>query len=364
MFSSMRRGDIDTPALIVDVKVLKRNITEMADFARSLGKKLRPHVKTHKTPEIAWMQMEAGADGICVQKLGEAEVMAEAGLDDILVSNEVVGVQKMHRLVKLAEKVKLSVAVDDVENVSELGRFCRENGVEVGVYVDVDCGMHRTGVPPEKAWLLAEKVTRTEGVYLVGLMGYEGHAGSPTSREERHKLIEEAVKATLHAAKLMKNNGIEPGEVSMGSSATVRVSGRYEGVTELQPGMYVFNDWYLVEREAATQETCALHVLTTVMSKTSPERCVVDAGSKAFHLDMGRYPVCVGVEGVEIYKLSEEHGWVKLSGKAVDKVKLGDRLEFIPYHVCPCVNQFDIMYGLEGDSVTKIWEIKARGKVT
>jgi len=139
----------------------------------------------------------------------------------------------------------------------------------------------------------------------------------------------------------------------------VRLSAQYDGVTELQPGMYVFNDWYLVEREAASVETCALHVLTTVMSKTSPDRCVVDAGSKSFHFDLGRYPACFGVEGVEMYRFSEEHGWVRLSGKAQTNV----RLEFIPYHVCPCVNQFDKIY-VDGVNVVNVWEIKARGCVT
>ena len=360
----MNQDDIDTPALIVDVNILRRNIMEMAEFSKRLGRKLRPHVKTHKVPEIAWMQLRAGSSGICVQKLGEAEVMAESGISDIFISNEVVGRQKMIRLTRLAEKVRLMVAADDLENVMELGRSCREAGVEVGVYVDVDCGMHRTGVAPEKAWEIAKKVTEHEGLYLVGVMGYEGHAGAPINRDERNRLVDEAVKATLRAVQIMKSKGIEPAEVSVGSSATVKLSAQYDGVTELQPGMYVFNDWYLVEREAASVETCALHVLTTVMSKTSPDRCVVDAGSKSFHFDMGRYPVCVGMEGVEMYRLSEEHGWVRLSGKAPTNVRLGDRLEFIPYHVCPCVNQFDKIYGVDGVNVVNVWEIKARGCVT
>jgi len=358
------RDEIDTPALVVDMKVLNKNIEEMASFARSLGKKLRPHVKTHKVPEIAKMQLKAGSTGICVQKLGEAEVMAEAGIDDIFISNEVVGVQKIIRLVRLAEKIELSVAVDHPQNVLDLGKACKEAGVELGVYIDVDSGMHRTGVEPNRAGQLAETVVKTEGLKLVGIMSYEGHAGTPTDSEERKRLIDKAVRLTIEAVKDIRRKGIDLGVVSMGSSATVRRSATYEEVTELQPGMYVFNDWYLVEREAATPETCALTVLTTVMSKTANDRCVVDAGSKAFHFDMGRYPVCVNMEGVEIYKFSEEHGWVRLIGDAGVKVKLGDRLSFIPYHVCPCVNQFDIIYGVEGERVTNIWQVKARGKMT
>jgi len=360
----MQKDEIDTPALVVDLEILSRNIEELARFAREKGRKLRPHAKTHKVPEIAQMQIQAGAVGICVQKLGEAEVMARGGLRDIFVSNEVVGKQKMPRLTRLAEKVKLSVAVDHPQNITEIGEACREAGVEVGVYVDVDPGMHRTGVPPERAPDLARLVSKTDGLFLVGVMGYEGHAGGPRDRDERMRLIREAMETTMKAVRLIKQAGVEPGEVSVGSSATVRFSAGFEGVTELQPGMYVFNDYYLVEREAATPATCALHVLATIMSRAAPDRGVVDAGSKAFHLDMGRYPVAVGVAGVEVFKFSEEHGWLKLSGEAQEKLKLGDRIEFIPYHVCPCVNQFDTLYGLRNDRVEKEWQIEARGKLT
>ncbi|MEM0381547.1 MAG: alanine racemase [Nitrososphaerota archaeon] len=360
----MDKSEIDTPALIVDLDVMMRNIREMAKLARERDVKLRPHVKTHKVPEIAKIQVEEGGRGICVQKLGEAEVMAANGLNDIFITNEVVGQVKLSRLARLREQVDVYVAVDHPDNVSDLSRTMREQGLELGVYVDVDSGMHRTGVPPEKAPELAEAVSKSEGLYLVGIMAYEGHAGGPINREERISLINKAMEQTLLAVRLIRQRGIEVGEVSVGSSATVRYSSTFEGITEIQPGMYVFNDYYLVEREAATIDTCALHVLATVMSRPSPERGVVDAGSKTFHFDMNRYPIAVGIEGVEIVKFSEEHGWLILRGQAQEKIKLGDRLEFIPYHVCPCVNQFDILYGLRRDKVEKSWTIAARGKVT
>jgi len=358
------KSDIDTPALIVDIDVMMRNIREMAKLAKERGLKLRAHVKTHKVPQIAKIQVEEGGNGICVQKLSEAEVMAENGLDNIFITNEVVGQLKLPRLAKLRERIDVFVAVDHLDNIRELSHVMKEHGLELGVYVDVDCGMHRTGVPPEKAPDLAEAVTRSEGLYLVGLMAYEGHAGAPRDREERISLINKAMEQTLFSVKLVKRRGIEVNEVSVGSSATVRYSSMFEGITELQPGMYVFNDYYLVEREAATIDSCALHVLTTVMSRPSPDRGVIDAGSKTFHFDMNRYPVAVGDEGVEIVKFSEEHGWLILRGQAQEKIRLGDRLEFIPYHVCPCVNQFDMLYGLRGGKVESVWPVAARGKVT
>ncbi|GBC71915.1 D-threonine aldolase [Candidatus Calditenuaceae archaeon HR02] len=358
------KSEIDTPALIVDVDVMIRNIRDMAKFAKERGLKLRPHVKTHKAPQIAKMQVEEGGNGICVQKLGEAEVMAEYGLDNIFITNEVVGRLKLSRLAKLREKIEVFVAVDHLDNIRDLSNIMRDRGLDLGVYVDVDCGMHRTGVPPEKAPDLAEAITRSEGLYLVGIMAYEGHAGAPLGREERKNLIRKAMEQTLFSVKLVERKGIEVNEVSVGSSATVRYSGMFEGITELQPGMYIFNDYYLVEREAATVDTCALHVLTTVMSRPSPDRGVIDAGSKTFHFDMNRYPIAVGVEGVEIVKFSEEHGWLTLKGEAQHRIRLGDRLEFIPYHVCPCVNQFDTLYGLKGDKVQYMWTVAARGKVT
>jgi D-serine deaminase-like pyridoxal phosphate-dependent protein len=359
----MDKLEIDTPALIVDLDVMMKNIREMAKLAKERGVKLRAHVKTHKVPEIAKIQLEEGSRGICVQKVGEAEVMADHGINDIFITNEVVGTPKIKRLARLAEKNKMYVAVDHPENVKSLSEIMKENGVELGIYIDIDCGMHRTGIPPEKAPELASLVARSDGLFLAGVMGYEGHAGSPIRREERERLTDEAMKTTMEAVRLINKQGIEVKEVSVGSTPTVWYSSSYEGVTEIQPGTYVFNDYYLVERGVAPIERCALHVLATVMSRAAPDRGVIDAGSKAFQLDMNRYPITVGIQGVEVIKFSEEHGWLKITGEAQNKVKLGDKLEFIPYHVCTCVNQFDTMYIVKNNKVQHEYQIKARGKM-
>ncbi|MEM2549977.1 MAG: DSD1 family PLP-dependent enzyme [Nitrososphaerota archaeon] len=362
-YITMNKLDIDTPALVVNFDVMMRNIREMAKLAKESGVKLRAHVKTHKVPEIAKLQLEEGSKGICVQKLGEAEVMANHGIDDIFITNEIVGEKKIKRLADLAEKIKIYVAVDHPENVISLSQSMKERGVELGVYIDVDCGMHRTGVSPEKAPELASLIHRSEGLYFAGVMGYEGHAGAPLKADERQKLTEEAIQMTLEAVRLIKNRGIEVKEVSVGSTPTVAYSSKFEEVTEIQPGTYVFNDYYLVDRAVATIETCALRVLATVMSRSAPDRGVIDAGSKAFQLDMNRYPVATGIQGVEVIKFSEEHGWLKITGEAQNKIKLGDKLEFIPYHVCTCVNQHDTMYITRNDKVIYEWQIKARGKM-
>lgn len=359
----MNKLEIDTPAIIVDFDVMIRNIRDMAKLAKDRGVKLRAHIKTHKVPEIAKIQLEEGSRGICVQKVGEAEVMANEGINDIFITNEVVGDAKIKRLARLAEKNKLYVAVDHPENIKNLSRIMKENGVELGIFIDVDCGMHRTGVPSTEAPELAELITRSEGLYLKGVMGYEGHAGAPLKKEERQKLTEEAMKTTLEAVDLIKKAGIEVEEVSVGSTPTVWYSSSYQEVTEIQPGTYVFNDYYLVDRGVVTIERCALHVLTTVMSRAAPDRGVIDAGSKAFQLDMNKYPTVVGIDGVEVVKFSEEHGWLKITGEAQEKIKLGDKLEFIPYHVCTCVNQFDTIYITRNDKVEHEWQIKARGKM-
>jgi D-serine deaminase-like pyridoxal phosphate-dependent protein len=360
---AMDKLEIDTPALIVDLDVMMKNIREMAKLAKERGVKLRSHIKTHKVPEIAKMQLEEGSRGICAQKVGEAEVMADHGINDIFITNEVVGTPKIKRLARLAERNKIYVAVDHPENIKSLSEIMKENGVELGIYIDVDCGMHRTGITPEKAPELASLVTRSDGLFLAGVMGYEGHAGAPIRREERERLTDEAMKTTMEAVRLINKEGIEVKEVSVGSTPTVWYSSSYEGVTEIQPGTYVFNDYYLVERGVVPIERCALHVLVTVMSRTAPDRGVIDAGSKAFQLDMNRYPIAVDIQGVEVVKFSEEHGWLKITGEAQNKVKLGDKLEFIPYHVCTCVNQFDIMYIIKNDKVQQEYQIKARGKM-
>jgi D-serine deaminase-like pyridoxal phosphate-dependent protein len=358
----MYKDDLDTPALLLDLDRLENNIDRMAKFTKECDVDLRPHAKTHKIPDLAKMQISAGSKGVCLQKLSEAEVFASAGIRDIFITNEIVAAQKHERLAELAGKIHVGVAADDPDVVLSMGRAVREAGSELDVYVDVDCGMGRTGVSAEDAAGIAEVISREKNLVFKGIMSYEGHVGSGKSREERVKLAEESMRVVARAKKGIEKKGMNVDVVSVGSSVSTWVVARDPVVTEVQPGMYVFNDTGLVDKEVANVDDCALTVLATVMSKPAIDRAVVDAGSKAFQWDQGKFPRAFDAEGVEMVKFSEEHGWLRLAvgGK---QLTVGDRLQFIPVHCCTCVNQHDEMIGLRKSKVERIWPILARGKM-
>ncbi len=360
---NLNKEDLDTPSLLVDLAIMEKNMKRMADFARECGVNLRPHAKTHKVPEIAKLQLEAGSSGVCLQKLSEAEVFASQGIDDIFITNEVVGTKKLERLADLAKKTHLGVAVDDQSNMMEISKACSDAGSEIDLYVEVDVGMHRCGAAtPKQAIELAELISKQKNVILKGLMGYEGHVAEGKTKEERLKICKEAMDVISTTKSGMKDKGLDVDVVSVGSSVSSWINAKNPDVTEIQPGMYLFNDVGLVEKEVATYDDCALTVLSTVMSKPTDTRAVVDAGSKAFNFDQKRFPKAKGRDGLEVVKFSEEHGWLELSKN--NDVSVGNRLEFIPYHCCTCVNQHEEMIGLRGSRVEKTWKILARGRMS
>lgn len=356
---------MDTPSLLVELSLMEKNMSRMANFAKECGVKLRPHAKTHKVPEIAKMQLEAGSTGVCLQKLSEAEVFASQGIDDIFITNEVVGAQKLERLARLAKSIHIGVAVDDQNNVKEISKECTNARSEIDLYVEVDVGMHRCGTAtPKQAVELANLISKQRNVVLKGIMGYEGHVAEGKTKEERLKMCNEAMNVVSDTKRGMKERGLSVEVVSVGSSVSSWINAKHPDVTEIQPGMYLFNDVGLVEKEVATYDDCALTVLSTVMSKPTYTHAVVDAGSKAFNFDQKRFPRA-RQDGLEVVKFSEEHGWLELqNGVSSGKISLGDRLEFIPYHCCTCVNQHDEMVGLRGSKVEKTWRILARGRMT
>ena len=354
------KDDLDTPSLLVNLDIMERNIQKMADFTKSCGVNLRPHVKTHKIPELAKIQIEAGARGVCLQKVSEAEVFANHGLDDIFVTNEIVSPQKIQRVALLADRIKLAVAVDSYENAVDLSKACSEVGSELNVLVDIDVGMHRCGVQPGEAGKLAELVSKQKNLVFKGIMGYDGHVGHGKTREDQEKLANESMALIAEAKKSVKKAGISVDVTSVGSSVSTWTDAKNPEVTEVQPGMYVFNAVNLVEEGVATLEDCALTVLCTIMSKPTEDRAIMDAGSKAFHFDQAQYPWLAGLEGATVYAFNEEHAYISLKGES-RRLKVKDRVEAIPVHCCTCINQHDEMIGLRGNKVEKIWKIAARG---
>lgn len=359
----MQLDDLDTPSIVVDLDRLEKNIKRMVAFTKECGVKLRPHVKTHKCPEIAKLQLAAGSTGVCLQKVSEVEVFAASGIKDIFLTNEIVVPSKIERLARVAEKTHIGVAVDDIEVARLMGKVFREVGSEADVYVDVDVGMKRCGIAAKHAPALAQQVARENNLVFRGLMGYEGQVNGAKTKKEQVGESAAAMRSMSAAKRGIKKKGLAVDVVSVGSSVSTWINARHPDVTEVQPGMYVFNDHVLVERGVATWDDLALTLVATVMSKPTEDRAVVDAGSKAFNFDTGRFPMAFEEKGAVMEHFSEEHGWLHLMGDA-RKLKIGDRMRFVPAHCCTMVNQHEKIYGIRGERVEKVYPVLARGKMS
>ena len=361
--------ELETPSLLFDLDVVDRNIAEMSALARDAAVRLRPHTKTHKSPAIARRQVAAGATGITVAKLGEAEVMADAGLDDILIAYPIWGPSKLTRLRALIERATVRVSLDSVEVAEAVGAVGIDAGRDVDVLVEVDTGLGRLGASPgDPAAELALKVDGVRGVRVAGFLTHAGHAYRAATPQELEATAEREALDLLASAERCAALGLSIEEISVGATPTVRIAARVPGVTEIRPGTYVFNDVQQMRLGVADESTCGARVLATVISTPSDERFVIDAGSKSLGGDGTDDPpfpgrgVIVGRPGLRLEFLSEEHGVGSTDG--IDRVRIGDRLEVIPLHVCTCVNLFDAAIGVRGDAVVEEIPIAGRGKVT
>lgn len=352
-------ADVDTPALILDKAKLLRNIHKMADFVSGRPTKLRPHAKTHKCAEIARLQLEAGAVGITCAKLGEAEALADAGIDDIFIANQVVGAQKLVRLVALARRCRVSVAVDDAENVRQLSAAAAAARVIIRVLVEVDVGMGRCGVQSsEAAVALARKVTAAPALVFAGLQAYEGHLQNVTPLEKRETLVLADMRRALVAKEHIEAAGLKVQDVSGCGTGTHTVTSRLPWITELQCGSYATMDAQYAAVGGANYEN-ALTVLVTVISRPRSGLAVVDTGLKAITPEFGDPAVLV--DGATWLDFSEEHGRIAVSGLA-SGLRVGDKVEVIPRHGCTTVNLYDRYHVLENDAVIDVWHVAARGR--
>lgn len=351
--------EVDTPALLVDLDIIEGNLRRMASFLESGQAVLRPHVKTHKCPELALRQIEYGARGITCAKLGEAEVMVQGGVADILIANQVVGKTKIGRLMELAGRVNLTVAVDSAENALDLSSAAQQRGVEVGVLVEVDVGMHRCGVAPgQEAVRLCHAVAGLKGLRFVGLMGYEGHAVFLPDRQQREEECRKAMGLLVDAVLAVEASGLEVKVVSAGGTGTYDVTGRYPRVTEIQAGSYVLMD--ATYRRIVPEFECALTLLTTVISRPTETRVIVDVGRKGISDDFG-LPVPADRQDLAMVSLSEEHGKLEASGRT--DLRVGDKIELLPSHCCTTINLHDVFYCHRQGRVEAVWSIAGRGKL-
>jgi D-serine deaminase-like pyridoxal phosphate-dependent protein len=358
--------ELDTPALIIDLDKTEKNLKAMQDLANSAGIKLRPHTKTHKMADIAHLQLEYGAKGITVAKLGEAEAMAEAGIMDIFIATQIVGKQKLARLRSLADKAKLRVAVDSIYHVEQLADFFGEQ-VPVEIMIEVDTGMHRCGIKPEEAVQLAgEIVGKFPQVKFAGIFAHEGHTYDAADKEQMKQIALDTQRDIIETGNRIKEKWGIQCEISIGCSLGQLVGEFLPGITEARPGTYVFYDvghsFYL-----GNTDNCATTVLATVISKPGEDRVVADAGSKSMTIDQRSSGVLKtkGFGFIKNYpdllikKLSDEHAVITPG----NSLKIGDRIEIIPNHVCPTVNLYNTAYGVRNGKVEKILTITARGRI-
>jgi D-serine deaminase-like pyridoxal phosphate-dependent protein len=362
----------DTPYLSIDGAKMQRNILKMSEMARMNGVALRPHVKTHKVPTIARKQIEAGAVGITVAKVSEAEVMADGGVSDIFVAYPLVTEVKIRRAISLKKnkRARLIVGVDSLEGARRLSAVANAEDQVLEVRLEVDTGLRRTGIPYEGATALARSIESLSNLKLTGIYTYRGAVLDGKQTSELEEAGEEEGRLMASLADKMREQGIRVDDVSLGSTPTAEYSAKVEGVTEVRPGTYVFYDRMQVRLGACSQEECAAEVVATVVSRPSRNLAVIDGGSKTFATDVqpGGQPLnlvgfgeVVGRPEAVLERLTEEHGMISLDRES--DLRVGDTIRIIPNHVCSTVNLHDVVYLTDEDGNLEEVPVAARGKV-
>lgn len=364
----MHISELDTPALLLDLDLLERNIARMADYCSQSSIGLRPHIKTHKIPTIAQLQIATGAIGITAAKPSEAVIMAESGIRDILIAYPIVSAAKAETLAGLiASGVRISLSLDSLEAAECLAAAAHRAGVTISLLVEIDVGFGRCGVAgAEQATALAAAISHLPGARFGGLMYYPGHLFvKPPEQDRLIREVDEKVEAAYAA---LIAAGFEVPIVSGGSTPTALRSTEFTHLTEIRPGMYPLNDRNLVEGGFARIEDCALTVLTTVVSTAVTGRAILDGGSKTFSSDRlltgdGRgFGLVVGDPDALFYTMSEEHGHLDIHQSAAS-YKVGQTVRIIPNHVCTTINMHNAIYAVRGDQVEDVWTVAARGCV-
>lgn len=361
-------NSIETPALVLDLDKLEKNIDDIVRYAREAGVEIRPHIKTHKSVNIATRQMEKGAVGITVAKVSEAEVMVEGGIKDVLIAYPLVAESKLKRVKQLMNKAKITVAVDSIEQVNVLNHFFTSED-PLNVWIKVNSGLNRVGVEPnEEVVQLAKHIKELQNLRLSGIFTHAGHSYAATSKMEIERIARDEAEAVVHSAALCEDAGIVITHRSVGSTPTFRFAGKVDGITEIRPGNAVFFDMVQVGLDVATRDQCALKVLSSIVS-IKENRIVIDAGSKTLALGQGAHgnASVSGFGYIEefpdlvIERLSEEHGVIPVQQKV--NVKLNDRITIIRNHACVVANLFDSYSVHRNGKIIDKWDVDARGKL-
>ncbi len=348
--------EIDTPSIIVDLNLVEENIKKMQDFANDNNVSMRPHSKTNKSPYWAKKQVNAGAIGICCAKLGEAEMMAEGGIKEILIPNQIVTEQKINRLVEVNKKSKVMVAVENKDNVSNLSNHFENNSMKLSVIIEVNVGMDRCGVELDEIVNFAQFIIDKPGLEFEGIMGYEGHTVNIDNFEDRVNETTKAMDKLINAKKLLEENGINVNIVSASGTGTYNITSKIPGITELQCGSYIFMDGNYLKIFNDFQP--ALSLLCTVVSRRD-NRIVIDCGLKSVSMDQG-LPEVVYPKGVKLISLSEEHCKCEIEGD-VD-LKIGDKVFVRPMHSDTTINLHENYFVHRDGVFDEKVEIVGRGK--
>jgi D-serine deaminase-like pyridoxal phosphate-dependent protein len=354
---------VDTPSLIIDLEVMERNLSTMAAFFADKHTKLRPHAKTHKSPIIAHKQLALGAVGITCAKLGEAEIMVEAGVPDVLIANEIVGPTKIARLVGLLHHARVTVAVDDPANLRALAAAASERGVTLDVLVEINTGMNRCGVEPGQAAVtLAQVAADLPGIRFRGIQAYEGHLVNVADAAERGERVRAAMAPIIESRHAIEAVGLPVEIVTGGGTGTFAHTGLVEGFDEIQAGSYVFMDAKYGEVDGIGERFGpALTVLAMVISRPTADRAILDIGRKTLGIDQGTPRLLDGPDGVRFLGFSEEHTTLAVEG-AARELRPGDQVRVIPGHGCTTVNLYDRYIATRGGVVEAVWPIAGRGR--
>lgn len=361
-------SELDTPALLIDLDRVESNIQSWQAAIGAYGVGLRPHVKTHKVPTIARMQLDAGASGITVAKVGEAEVFAAGGCDDIFIAYPLIGSEKWRRAAELARTCKLTVGVDSEVGARGLSAAAASAGTTIRVRVEVETGLGRAGVPPETVAGLCRLVMSLPGLALDGIFTFRSVSFAGAQGRTDQELGKEEGEIMVSLAEELRTSAIPIGAISVGSTPTGRYAAQVPGVTEVRPGTYIFGDYMMAERGVMGYDQVALSILCTVVSRPAADKATVDGGSKTFcgdvfpaRLNLKGYARAVGMDAY-VESMSEEHGVVRL-GPGADP-HIGDKIAFNPIHVCTTVNLSDELIGVRNGHVEQVFPILARGKRT
>lgn len=354
--------ELDTPALCIDLSHMETNIDAMSRFLRERGKNWRPHAKCHKTPVIAHKEIAAGAIGVTVAKVSEAEVMAAAGIRDILIANMIVGAQKWERLAALCTWADPIVACDHFAQIEPLAAACVRYGIKCRVIIELNLGLDRVGTRPGRdTFDLAQALSKLNGIEFVGIMGYEGHLLLVEDAKEKRRQVYDAMSLLAECAGKLRRDGLRCDIVSAGGTGSYQISADCDGITELQCGGGIFADPFYQQKCHVEGLKSALSVLATVVSRPTLDRAVLDSGRKTLNPDV-QLPIVKGWPDASVKRLSAEHCELTL-GPQSQNLKIGDKIELIVGYADFTTPLHDHFVGMRGDRVETVWPILGRGKL-